>query len=84
MVYMPPLPCNDCGVDTYAEVDREWYHVHGPVWEAAGMSPEGLGFLCIGCLETRLGRRLVPEDFDGYGPDPRDSARLRSRRKFHP
>ena len=77
---MPPLPCMDCGVDTYAEADREWYHVHGPVWEQAGLRSEGQGFLCIGCLEARLGRTLTPEDFDGYKPDRRDSGRLRSRR----
>ena len=31
------------------------------VWEDAGM--EHHGFLCIGCLETRLGRRLNRADF---------------------
>jgi hypothetical protein len=32
------------------------------VWNAAGMEPWG-GCLCIGCLETRLGRRLRRQDF---------------------
>lgn len=66
-------------MDTYASVGREWYHLHNEVWGSTGLSV-GSGFLCIGCLEERLGRRLTPADFDGYDPDPRDSPRLRNRR----
>jgi hypothetical protein len=48
--------CCDC--DT---TDRtECYMVHDHLWAAAGMRQ---GFLCIGCLETRLGRQLVAGDF---------------------
>lgn len=32
------------------------------VWAEAGMAPHG-GKLCVGCLETRLGRELTCEDF---------------------
>ena len=42
--------------------------VHDAVWQAAGMPTDrlqgaGRGFLCIGCLEGRLGRKLVARDF---------------------
>ena len=40
----------------------ETYMVRDAVWKAAGMEPYG-GCLCIGCLERRIGRRLMPDDF---------------------
>jgi hypothetical protein len=40
----------------------EIYTVRDAVWKKAGMEPMG-GCLCIGCLETRLGRKLRPKDF---------------------
>jgi hypothetical protein len=59
----PPPLCADCGVDT-CPVDRgfraEFFMVHDEVWAAAGM---GAGYLCVGCLERRLGRQLTPGDF---------------------
>jgi hypothetical protein len=44
------------------------------------------GSLCVGCIEKRLGRELVPADFDpsaeGHNtPGPHVSARLASRRQ---
>ncbi|MBA4033208.1 MAG: hypothetical protein C0480_01190 [Bradyrhizobium sp.] len=92
--------CIDCGVDTAPDDDRrrrgartsEYYMVHNHVWLAAGMvkaDPTNLGrdFLCIGCLEVRLGRRLTPDDFPDVPvnkPDrwnsPRLNARLAGRR----
>ena len=41
----------------------EVYHLRDAVWKAAGMAPFA-GFLCVGCLEKRLGRQLGPKDFD--------------------
>ena len=55
--------CADCGVDTIPDepdFDCEWYTVHDHIWAQVGL---GRGFLCIGCLEARIGRRLQPEDF---------------------
>ena len=43
----------------------ETYIVHEHVWKAAGMEPHG-GCLCIGCLEKRIGRRLIPDDFPDH------------------
>jgi len=51
------IDCVDCGVDTYA-VER----VRDKVWTAAGMKPHG-GRLCAGCLERRIGRPLIYDDF---------------------
>ncbi len=55
-------PCADCGVETLPVDDRrtEWYAVTDEVWAAAGMAD---GYLCIGCLEARIGRPLTAADF---------------------
>jgi len=57
--------CVDCGVDVQPIQNgprAERYVVHDEVWAAAGMTPNG-GELCVGCIESRLGRQLVPGDF---------------------
>ncbi len=58
--------------------------VHDHLWAAAGMGGEdGAGFLCIGCLEFRLGRELTAADFTdamiNMADDPWNTLRLRSR-----
>lgn len=61
---MSNQPCSDCGVETLPDkpnFDCEYFMVHDHVWYEAGMGPRG--FLCVGCLEARLGRQLVPADF---------------------
>lgn len=64
----PFWACFDCAEDT----DREYYMIHDDLWEQAGMGhgwkyysdPSKLdGLLCVGCLESRLGRQLTKEDF---------------------
>ena len=55
-----PAPCHDCGVDVF-EI-REYYMVSDACWKRAGMKPYG-GFLCIGCLEKRLGEKLKAINF---------------------
>jgi hypothetical protein len=42
----------------------EMYWVYDSVWRAAGMTP-GVwnGVLCVACLERRIGRELIPDDF---------------------
>lgn len=49
--------CFSCGVDTI-DID-EYYAVQKELWKTYGVE----GMLCIGCLEVRLGRKLVPADF---------------------
>ena len=57
-------PCADCGVETsHREALKEYYVVTDEIWNTVGA---GEGYLCIGCLEERLGRKLVPEDFPPY------------------
>jgi hypothetical protein len=64
-------PCMDCGTDTTPCTGRrgcrhigrwEWYMIWPALW-ATAVGPDAEGFLCIGCLETRLGRRLLATDF---------------------
>jgi hypothetical protein len=54
---MALFDCVDCGVNTCET--NEYYMVHDELWPIGGND----GMLCIGCLETRLGRRLAPADF---------------------
>ncbi|MGW9238048.1 hypothetical protein ACWGRL_04820 [[Kitasatospora] papulosa] len=51
--------CKDCRVDV--RMISEWYTVHDHVWAQAGTCQQG--YLCIGCLETRIGRPLTSHDF---------------------
>lgn len=51
--------CADCGVDTAAI--HEWFMVRDDVWHESGVQPDA--FLCLACLEVRLGRELCPDDF---------------------
>lgn len=51
--------CADCGVDT--RQIQEYYMVQDDLWKSVADKKSDL--LCIGCLEKRLGRELVPDDF---------------------
>jgi hypothetical protein len=53
--------CIDCGVNT--STIGEYYVVNDEVWTQAFGKPDQHGMLCIGCLEARLHRRLLPSDF---------------------
>ncbi len=52
--------CVDCGQHT--SLLNEYYRVHDEVWGEA-RTDEAESMLCIGCLETRIGRQLTPSDF---------------------
>jgi len=71
------MNCIDCGVDVF-EIHENAYMTTDAVWQAARAN----GPLCIGCIESRLGRTLVPDDFGNEPinqmPD-QHSDRLRSR-----
>jgi hypothetical protein len=55
--------CLDCGVDTSRI--GEFYFISTETWLKAVGSNQGM--LCIGCLETRICRKLSWEDFtDAY------------------
>lgn len=51
--------CVDCRVDT-GKIG-EFYFIKTALW--LGVMPTISGMLCVGCLEKRLGRRLVRGDF---------------------
>ncbi len=51
--------CMDCLICTLS--NDEMYQLHDEVWLQAHNSFEG--FLCVTCIETRLGRRLNRNDF---------------------
>jgi hypothetical protein len=55
--------CTGCGIDTsFRTGNGHDYVVIDDVRAATGMSPEGR--LCLDCLETRLQREFVREDFE--------------------
>lgn len=51
--------CLDCSVDT-GKIG-EHYFIETDVWLSVVASNKGM--LCIGCLESRLGRKLSRKDF---------------------
>lgn len=80
--------CCDCGTNTI-EIN-EHYFLHHDLWAAAMAAaapakpnPHGTEMLCVGCVETRLGRPLTPADFFPdlpiNGPDETRSDRLKDR-----
>jgi hypothetical protein len=71
----------DKGVNQKIDNRSEVYTVKPVVWKAAGMEDIG-GCLCIGCLEKRIDRTLVPKDFPRKHPLNMvpGTERLRSRR----
>lgn len=50
--------CADCKFNT----KTEYYMVHNKLWRLATHG-EPIEFLCIGCLECRIGRELEKTDF---------------------
>jgi hypothetical protein len=62
-----PWRCIDCGVDTGAI--GHYYMVSNDLWASAGMQPDGGGMLCLDCLEKRIGRPLIYDDFTAIVPD---------------
>jgi hypothetical protein len=70
--------CAGCGLGTFTA--GEWYMVRDDVWAqawAGRLKPwhelDGQQILCIGCLETRIGRKLMASDFSDVPlNDPND------------
>ena len=60
--------CADCRIDTsFATGIGHFYTVHEELWQRA--TPDKAHFLCLDCLETRLGRPLVEADFLATPPE---------------
>jgi hypothetical protein len=58
----PDTRCFDCRVETLPVDERraEFYMVTMDLWATHGAEDQ---YLCIGCLETRVGRTLTSTDF---------------------
>jgi hypothetical protein len=78
MLYSKKRLCSDCGVDLIKI--GEYYIVKDKVWDEVASKNE---LLCIGCLEKRIGRKLISEDFPeielNYGKNYSQSRRLLNR-----
>jgi hypothetical protein len=59
--YNAPILCLDCHQDL-AKME-ELFIFDIKVWNKAVGRKDRHKFLCVGCLEDRLGRRLRPEEF---------------------
>lgn len=62
-------PCFDCGHETTPGPDAdgadqrwEYYAVRNDIW-ARAVADDDVDYLCVACLERRLGRRLKRSDF---------------------
>lgn len=63
--------CLDCNVDTARQ--GELYMLIDETWKLTGLGK--IGMLCVGHVEERIGRRLIPSDFnDSYLNKPRTSS----------
>jgi hypothetical protein len=85
------FPCADCDAVLAARPtgafafgpgwDNEWFLVKDSVWRASQRDGK-CRFLCVGCLEHRIGRKLTAGDFRRSARvnfDGRKSAKLRRR-----
>lgn len=59
--------CNDCGVDVVKA--GEYYMLSADIWERT-LRLTWADNLCIGCLESRLGRKLSFDDFITWHATP--------------
>lgn len=77
---MNAYPCKDCGVDTKEVNER--YMVKATTWGPV-VYRNPARFLCIGCLETRIERKLHRWDFTNcrlnYGGTHKQSDKLQDR-----
>ena len=68
------MTCKFCGMD----VTDEQYQVHDYIWAMTGLGPMD-GMLCVGCIETSIGRQLQQEDFTRLSLSEEATDRLKSR-----
>lgn len=70
------MPCMDCNTNT----KLEYFMVNFDLWEKTLKLDPNAGFLCVGCMEERLGRVLNESDFLDC---PLNKITLQSRRGWH-
>ena len=52
------MPCGCCNVDTSS--NNEYYMIQNELWERIALDAQ---YLCVGCAELRLERKLTANDF---------------------
>jgi hypothetical protein len=72
--------CLDCRNDTASLTNGafEYYMVHNALWAKA--NPQINGMLCVGCLENRIGRQLMSDDFTDMPINTTDVCGVKSKR----
>jgi hypothetical protein len=50
------------GLMSFGSLDLEWFMVKNHIWQRGQRAGE-CRFLCVGCLEHRIGRKLIADDF---------------------
>lgn len=73
---MKPFDCAGCGQCTLSM--REHFRTTKDLWEDVG----GPRALCVGCVEKRIGRKLLPKDFPAA--DARNSCARRGSIRVSP
>jgi len=63
--------CLDCGRNTF-EGNENYYSLKDRLWRKLVPRKQRHGMLCRACIERRLGRPLVPEDFKIAADDQSD------------
>jgi hypothetical protein len=67
--------CLDCGRDTF-EGNENYYFLQDRLWRKLVPREQRHGMICSACIERRVGRPLVSEDFksaiDDQSDDPED------------
>lgn len=59
--------CEVCGMKVIEPPVTEWFAINDSLWASTGLRPHD-AILCIGCLESILGRKLCPRDFPASVP----------------
>src|SRR5581483_7432751 len=54
--------CLDCGKNTFEHGD-DWYFLRNRLWRQLVPREQRHGMICRACVERRLGRQLMPDDF---------------------
>jgi hypothetical protein len=63
--------CLDCGSNTF-EGNENYYSLKDRLWRKLVPREQRHGMICRACIQRRLGRPLVPEDFKGDSDDRSD------------
>ena len=62
--------CMDCGKNTLESPD--YYMLRNRLWRMLVSRNQRHGMLCLACVEQRLGRSLIPDDFRSSHDDESD------------